>query len=144
MEPGKGVKKTQPVVFRVACNECHAKKIRCLPSLGACRRCVSHGIDCTYSPRRSMGRPFKKIGRSTPDSSKKLGARELTSTVGAANLSVSQPWDQQFSSRASEDGSTVRVPAPATEVSHSSSDMEYNLRDQSNLSPHPACARFES
>lgn len=46
---------------RIACDRCHARKLRCLReiSISNCRRCIQDGCVCTYSPPLKSGRPKK-------------------------------------------------------------------------------------
>ncbi|KZF20985.1 hypothetical protein L228DRAFT_284071 [Xylona heveae TC161] len=52
-----------PAQKRLACDRCHARKLRCLrgDSMAACSRCIHDGFDCTYSPPLKSGRPKKSI-----------------------------------------------------------------------------------
>ncbi|KAI2631938.1 hypothetical protein GGR54DRAFT_7206 [Hypoxylon sp. NC1633] len=46
---------------RLACDRCHARKLRCLRETftNRCSRCVQDGYSCTYSPPLKCGRPKK-------------------------------------------------------------------------------------
>lgn len=46
---------------RLACDHCHARKLRCLrqTSSSLCSRCARGGFTCTYSPPLKSGRPRK-------------------------------------------------------------------------------------
>lgn len=50
-----------PVHKRIACDRCHARKLRCLREFptSKCSRCIQEGCVCTYSPPLKSGRPKK-------------------------------------------------------------------------------------
>ncbi|KAH7017135.1 hypothetical protein EDB80DRAFT_704275 [Ilyonectria destructans] len=50
-----------PTQKRLACDRCHARKLRCLTktSTTRCSRCMHDGFPCTYSPPLKSGRPRK-------------------------------------------------------------------------------------
>jgi hypothetical protein len=69
--PGHGMENRSPKPaafrFRIACEECHTRKIRCYPSLdlssGACECCRSNWRKCLFSLKGKLGRPRKRNGR---------------------------------------------------------------------------------
>ncbi|KAF5625323.1 succinate-semialdehyde dehydrogenase [Fusarium tjaetaba] len=44
---------------RLACDRCHARKLRCSSDLDGCTRCLGDDLVCTYSPALKVGRPSK-------------------------------------------------------------------------------------
>ncbi|EFQ98469.1 hypothetical protein MGYG_01497 [Nannizzia gypsea CBS 118893] len=59
--------------LRLACNRCHAQKLRCLRSEGAepgskCERCRRASVPCVYSPPNRIGRPARSGLSSTTSS----------------------------------------------------------------------------
>ncbi|KAF4474668.1 succinate-semialdehyde dehydrogenase [Fusarium agapanthi] len=44
---------------RLACDRCHARKLRCSGDLDGCTRCLGDDSVCTYSPALKVGRPSK-------------------------------------------------------------------------------------
>lgn len=57
--------------IRGSCDECHARKIRCVARLGSCEACSQYGRRCFFSPRSTMGRPRTSMRNSTHESSTK-------------------------------------------------------------------------
>jgi hypothetical protein len=45
--------------FKDSCDMCAAAKIRCTKEKPNCTRCVKYGHQCSYSPARRMGRPWR-------------------------------------------------------------------------------------
>ena len=50
-----------PLHKQIACDRCHARKLRCLREISTskCSRCVQDGCVCMYSPPLKSGRPKK-------------------------------------------------------------------------------------
>ncbi|RBA15587.1 hypothetical protein FPRO05_12194 [Fusarium proliferatum] len=44
---------------RLACDRCHARKLRCSGDLDGCTRCLGDDLVCVYSPALKVGRPSK-------------------------------------------------------------------------------------
>ncbi|KAF5673613.1 succinate-semialdehyde dehydrogenase [Fusarium circinatum] len=44
---------------RLACDRCHAHKLRCSGDLDGCTRCLGDDLVCVYSPALKVGRPSK-------------------------------------------------------------------------------------
>ncbi|KAI1799998.1 hypothetical protein F4811DRAFT_58863 [Daldinia bambusicola] len=49
----------KPVKYRTSCDRCQNIKLRCSQDKPSCKRCISKGVRCIYSPLRRMGRPKK-------------------------------------------------------------------------------------
>lgn len=78
--------------FRIACEGCHARKIKCYPSVddnsGACEACRSTSRRCLFSLKGKLGRPKKvPTGVSTPDESTGVNHSPLPSSLSASSLS---------------------------------------------------------
>lgn len=60
-----------PPLKRLACDRCHAKKIRCVVRIQekACTRCVKQNLSCIFSPPAKTGRPPHARARHASQSS---------------------------------------------------------------------------
>jgi Fungal Zn(2)-Cys(6) binuclear cluster domain len=70
-------------IFREACEECHQRKIRCVPRNGPCDNCVSNGRDCVFRQRSAMGRPRKQKSGQHQNSRPRLAASQRLSSSDA-------------------------------------------------------------
>ncbi|PGH17243.1 hypothetical protein AJ80_04885 [Polytolypa hystricis UAMH7299] len=78
---------------RLACDRCHAQKLRCLRSdtsrpNGECDRCLRASTPCVYSPPNRMGRPARSA---TSVTHKKSRSRQSPTTQREASRSPSFP-----------------------------------------------------
>ncbi|KAL9594713.1 MAG: hypothetical protein Q9219_006877 [cf. Caloplaca sp. 3 TL-2023] len=100
---------------RDACDECHARKIRCPAGTAACLNCQAAGRICVFSPRKHMGRP-------------KNGARK-----SAQKLDLISP---AVSSSASRDSSPPYQPRyPHHTTSHASSSTTASVLTVTDTAP---------
>ncbi|KAJ1978487.1 hypothetical protein H4R35_001886 [Dimargaris xerosporica] len=73
-------KSDKPLVYRLACDECHRLKVKCTKER-PCQRCASRSLDCVYSP----------IVRRPPTSFRRKGRSDLTALGGSTHWSRSVP-----------------------------------------------------
>lgn len=100
---------SSPSLIRSACDRCHHKKIRCVPSRQAniCIRCLELDLSCVFSPPGRNGRPPRN---SAPDNS--WASRSRSSTDHA-----SRPQDDNCISTSSATVSTSSLVEDASMMS---------------------------
>jgi hypothetical protein len=135
---------------RNACDACHKRKIRCIPSRngGPCHHCHSRGLSCYFLPRYRSGRP-----RVNPPLNSPLGTTDHNAPISAASYAtlsgytpesdVSErrsykdllsPSDRQLEYRLQNPAQTQRSPS----ISHDALlDFQQPSFPGFSASPHP-------
>jgi hypothetical protein len=75
-----------PLAKRLACDRCHAKKIRCSvqSSEKGCGRCIQQNLPCTFSPPAKTGRPVRSKSMQNTSASSSSGVEETSFDFAAA------------------------------------------------------------
>lgn len=82
--------------LRSSCDACGTVKLKCDRKHPQCGRCVTHGIDCTYSISRKLGKPPRDTMRKRSESLSARTSAQLTNSLSASSLSeslLSYQWD---------------------------------------------------
>jgi hypothetical protein len=87
--------------FRLACDGCHVRKLRCSRNSTTCARCLRDGVQCVYSPARKVGRPSKaeQVASRALDKNSDTNAAEVLESLrgNPADYSAAQQSEQEAS-----------------------------------------------
>ncbi|EFR01312.1 hypothetical protein MGYG_04319 [Nannizzia gypsea CBS 118893] len=97
--------------LRMACDRCHAHKLRCLRSEttepgGKCERCRRAAVQCVYSPPNRLGRPARSQSGS--------GTAAKSGTAATANTSSKESQSSPHNSGVWLSPKSTRPPSPIT------------------------------
>ncbi|KAI1375802.1 hypothetical protein F4677DRAFT_420761, partial [Hypoxylon crocopeplum] len=117
-----------PTQKRLACDRCHARKLRCLRerSTARCSRCVQDGFACTYSPPLKCGRPRK--ASLAMESSNSHGQQWKNSPSAESTASSSTPSDTTSNS--------TNAPLPDLTHINTVSELMYTATPDTDLLYH--------
>ncbi|KAH6608217.1 hypothetical protein Trco_004530 [Trichoderma cornu-damae] len=76
-----------------ACNNCHAKKLKCSGEKSGCERCVAGQLFCEYTRSSSRRGGRKSSGRNSTDS---RGGSELAGSGGGTKPKSPSPRDDEY------------------------------------------------
>lgn len=82
--------------LRSSCDACGTVKLKCDRKHPQCGRCVTHGIDCTYSISRKLGKPPRDTMRKRSESLNARAGSNLSNSLSSSSLNeslLSYKWD---------------------------------------------------
>lgn len=82
--------------LRSSCDACGTVKLKCDRKHPQCGRCVTHGIDCTYSISRKLGKPPRDTMRKRSESLSARTGAHLANSLSSSSLDeslLSYKWD---------------------------------------------------
>lgn len=82
--------------LRSSCDACGTVKLKCDRKHPQCGRCVTHGIDCTYSISRKLGKPPRDTMRKRSESLSARTGSHLANSLSSGSLDetlLSYKWD---------------------------------------------------
>ncbi|KDB19964.1 hypothetical protein H109_08070 [Trichophyton interdigitale MR816] len=115
--------------LRMACDRCHAHKLRCLRSESTepgskCERCRRAAVQCVYSPPNRLGRPARS------HSGAGIAAKSTTGTTASTPSKESQSSSHNASAWPSPKSPHPPSPMPYQDISTRGSSMDI-LADES-------------
>ncbi|KAF3893680.1 Zn(2)-C6 fungal-type domain-containing protein [Trichophyton interdigitale] len=115
--------------LRMACDRCHAHKLRCLRSESTepgsrCERCRRAAVQCVYSPPNRLGRPVRS------HSGAGIAAKSTTGTTASTPSKESQSSSHNASAWPSPKSPHPPSPMPYQDISTRGSGMDI-LADES-------------
>ena len=75
--------------LRSSCDACGTVKLKCDRKHPFCGRCVAHGIDCTYSISRKLGKPPRDTMRKRSESLSARTSNHLATSLSTGSLNES-------------------------------------------------------
>lgn len=75
--------------LRSSCDACGTVKLKCDRKHPVCGRCVAHGIDCTYSISRKLGKPPRDTMRKRTESLSARANNHLADSLTTSSLNES-------------------------------------------------------
>lgn len=75
--------------LRSSCDACGTVKLKCDRKHPACGRCVAHGIECTYSISRKLGKPPRDTMRKHSESLSARTSNHLANSLSTSSLNES-------------------------------------------------------
>ncbi|KAI7789089.1 hypothetical protein LA080_005193 [Diaporthe eres] len=82
--------------LRSSCDACGTVKLKCDRKHPQCGRCTTHGIDCTYSISRKLGKPPRDTMRKRSESLSARTGSHLANSFSTSSLNeslLSYKWD---------------------------------------------------
>lgn len=126
--------------LRSSCDACGTVKLKCDRKHPACGRCVAHGIDCTYSISRKLGKPPRDAMRKRSESMSARSGANLSNSLSTNSLNeslLSYKWDTLDGRRSKSRSNSSNSNKKHGDAADDDNDNDHNSdRNDGSISSH--------